>query len=222
VAKPTPRPPPRTSSSTTWYARRPLAPSCRSSSTPPPSSTRFWVTSADQERYNDLLSDTTQLPPAREDNTAPAGASRNRPTCRPELIATRLASPTPPAGQGVATLSLLPGQPTAPAIEAKPEPAGRPTAPPEEDRPQQPSSEGRSRLPDTLIELQQTADNEHRKLQQLNVYEERKQQRLVWFEAARATQSAVTQYARTKRLNRYEVEKELRRIVRGVGEPSDM
>ncbi|MFF5663185.1 hypothetical protein ACFY7F_10175 [Streptomyces griseofuscus] len=183
---------------------------------------RFWVTSTDQERYNDLLSDATQLPPAREDNNAPAGASRNRPTCRPELIASRLASPTPLAGQSVATLPPAPTQPTAPALEARPEPTDRPTAPPELDRPQQSSPEGRSRLPDTLIMLQQAADNEHRKLQQLNGEEERTQQRLVWFEAAHSAQSAVTQYARTKRLNRYEVEKELRRIVRGTGEPSDM
>ncbi|MGN5381028.1 hypothetical protein ACQ4WX_39400 [Streptomyces lasalocidi] len=183
---------------------------------------RFWVTSTDQERYDDLLSDATQLPPAREDNTAPACASRNRPTCRPERIAIRLASPTLPTSQGAATRSLLPAQPTAPAIEEKTELAGRPTTPPEKDHRQQPSSQGRSELPDTLIALQETADNEHRKLQQLNEFEERTHQRLVWFEAAHAAQSAVTQYARTKRLNRYEVEKELRRIVRGVGEPSDM
>ncbi|MEU3792560.1 hypothetical protein AB0F07_22610 [Streptomyces fructofermentans] len=50
------------------------------------------------------------------------------------------------------------------------------------------------------------------KLESLAGHEERRQQRLVWFEAAAAVQAAVTQYARTKRFNRFEVEQELRRI----------
>ncbi|MEU3516736.1 hypothetical protein ABZ770_15815 [Streptomyces sp. NPDC006654] len=182
---------------------------------------RFWVTNTDQERYDDLLSDATRLPPVREDNTAPARASHDRPTCRPELMVTRLTPPALPACHGVATLPLVPTQPTTPAPEASTEPADRPTAPSEKDRPQHSSPEGRSGLPDTLIALQQAADNEHRKLQQLNGDEERTQQRLVWLKAAHAAQSAVTEHARTKHLNRYEVEKELRGIVRATGIPSD-
>ncbi|MEU6070647.1 hypothetical protein ABZ864_40955 [Streptomyces sp. NPDC047082] len=58
--------------------------------------------------------------------------------------------------------------------------------------------------------LQKAADKEHLKLLQLTGNDERKHQRGVWFEAAHAAQSAVTRYAQTKRLNRYEVEKELR------------
>ncbi|MFJ8790534.1 hypothetical protein [Streptomyces sp. NPDC102462] len=183
---------------------------------------RFWVTSIDQDRYNDLLSDATALPPAKDDSTAPTRASHNRPTCRPELMATRLTPPALPTDQGVAMLPLVPTQPTVSPPEASTEPADRPTTPPEKNHSQHSGLEGRSGLPDTLITLQQEADNEHRKLQQLNGDEERTQQRLMWFKAANAAQSAVTRYARTKHLNRYEVEKELRRIVRGMGEPSDM
>ncbi|MBE4771296.1 hypothetical protein HW844_20480 [Streptomyces sp. ND05-13A] len=71
------------------------------------------------------------------------------------------------------------------------------------------------------MELQQVANNEHRKLQQLNGNEERERQRRVWFEAACEVQAAVTHFARSKGLNRYEVEKELRGIVRGTEETSD-
>ncbi|MGW1778236.1 hypothetical protein ACWCQQ_03720 [Streptomyces sp. NPDC002143] len=183
---------------------------------------RFWVTNADQERYNDLLSDTTQLPPAREDSTAPARASHNRPTCRPDLSANPSAQSTPQTGQDAAPLSLLPTQPAAPAMETGSDRAYRSTAPSEADRFQQPGSEGAARLLDSLIELQQAANNAHRKLQQLNGNEERERQRRVWFEAACEAQAAVTQFARSKRLNRYEVEKELRGIVRSTEEPSDM
>jgi len=177
---------------------------------------RFWVTSTDQERYNDLLSDTTQLPPAREDSTAPARASHNRPTCRPDLSANPPTQSTRQADQDAAPLSLLPTQPAAPDIEAESDRAGRSTAPSEADRFQQPGSEGGARLLDSLVELQQAANNEHRKLQQLNGNEERERQRRVWFEAACEVQAAVTQFARSKGLNRYEVEKELRGMVRGT------
>ncbi|MFE7834911.1 hypothetical protein ACFU53_02205 [Streptomyces sp. NPDC057474] len=182
---------------------------------------RFWVTDADQERYNDLLSDTTQLPPARKHNAAPTRASHNRPTCRPTLSVYPPTQSTPQADQDPAPLSLLPTQPAAPAIEAESKRAYRSTASSEADRFQQPGLEDGSRLLDSLIALQQVADNEHRKLQQLHGNEERERQRLLWFAAACEVQAAVTQFARSKRLNRYEVEKELRRIVRGTEETSD-
>ncbi|MFF0136421.1 hypothetical protein ACFYRN_08230 [Streptomyces sp. NPDC005227] len=183
---------------------------------------RFWVTNADRERYNDLLGDATQLPPAREDSPAPAKASRNRPTCRPDLSATTPTRSTPLADHDAAPLSLLPAQPTAPATETESDPTYRSTAPSHADRSQQSGSESRAGLLDPLVELQQAADNEHRKLQQLNGNEERTRQRLVWFEAACEVQAAITRFARSKRLNRYEVEKELRGVVRGTGKPSDM
>jgi predicted GIY-YIG superfamily endonuclease len=62
--------------------------------------------------------------------------------------------------------------------------------------------------------LQQAADAEHARLRELTDDEERRQQRLRWFEAAATVQDAVTAFARTKRLNRHEVEQELRRVVR--------
>ncbi|WP_159107574.1 hypothetical protein [Streptomyces rubrogriseus] len=43
---------------------------------------------------------------------------------------------------------------------------------------------------------------------------ERDLQRRAWRQAAEAVQAAVTRYARTKRLNRYEVEARLRQLVR--------
>jgi len=163
---------------------------------------RFWVTSTDQERYNDLLSDATRLPPAKEDNGAPARASHNRPTCRPDITTTTLTQPAPSTDQNAAPLTLLPAQPVAPSVE--------------EDSPRQPVSGRQAEPLEKLIELQQAADNEYRILQRLIGNEERKQQRLVWLEAAREIQAAVTRYAHSKRLNRYEVEKKLRGIVRGA------
>jgi hypothetical protein len=102
----------------------------------------------------------------------------------------------------------MPIQPAAPAAEAAPahSPAGAQ------------ASSGpalhQSGLPEKLVSLQQTADDAHAQLQRLNDHEERDHQRRVWLEAAVAVQAAVTQYARAKRLNRYEVEKLLRHTVR--------
>jgi hypothetical protein len=69
-------------------------------------------------------------------------------------------------------------------------------------------------MPAALISLQRTADAAHARLRELTDHDERREQRLKWFEAAAAVQTAVTDFARTKRLNRYEVERELRRLVR--------
>lgn len=71
-----------------------------------------------------------------------------------------------------------------------------------------------SGLPEELVALQQAADEAHAQLQQLDDHEERSHQRDTWREASAAVQAAVTQYARAKRLNRYEVEKLLRQTVR--------
>ncbi|WP_240811019.1 hypothetical protein [Streptomyces tendae] len=65
-----------------------------------------------------------------------------------------------------------------------------------------------------LITLQQAADAAHHKLQQLDDHHERDLQRQVWRQAAEVVQAAVTRYARTKCLNRYEVEARLRQLVR--------
>ncbi|MFD8780027.1 hypothetical protein [Streptomyces sp. NPDC056453] len=149
---------------------------------------RFWVTSADRHRLDDLNSDDAQLPPAREAE-APASAGRNRPTCRPGTVITR----PPRSAQSCAPLTE-----DAPVAQS-----GTASSPPE--------------LPDSLLALQRAADGEHRTLQRLTGVQERTFQRALWFEAAAAAHSAVTQYARRNRLNRREVERQLRRITRHPG-----
>ncbi|MFD3780750.1 hypothetical protein [Streptomyces sp. NPDC058612] len=54
---------------------------------------KFWVTSEDRDRLNDLQAGTILLPPIRE-NTATAKSSPDRPTCRPTADQS---PPTPPA-----------------------------------------------------------------------------------------------------------------------------
>ncbi|GAA1888572.1 hypothetical protein GCM10009837_08060 [Streptomyces durmitorensis] len=68
-------------------------------------------------------------------------------------------------------------------------------------------------LPDDLIALQQTADEEGRKLEHLDDGE-REKQREAWFEAAAKAQAAVTAWARENELNRFDVEKALRQATR--------
>ncbi|MFI7386390.1 hypothetical protein [Streptomyces sp. NPDC049813] len=68
-------------------------------------------------------------------------------------------------------------------------------------------------LPDDLIALQRTADDEGRKLGRLDD-DERTKQREVWFEAAAKTQDAVEAYAQDAGLNRFDVEKQLRQFTR--------
>ncbi|WP_394434538.1 hypothetical protein [Streptomyces sp. SGAir0957] len=68
-------------------------------------------------------------------------------------------------------------------------------------------------LPESLIELQRTADDEGRKIEHLD-NGEREQQRSIWFDAAARAHKAVTEYATAEGLNRYEVEKALRQLVR--------
>ncbi|MFJ8699068.1 hypothetical protein [Streptomyces ardesiacus] len=76
------------------------------------------------------------------------------------------------------------------------------------------SVDATSGLPAELIGLQQAADTAHRRLQQFDDHCERDIQRRAWRLAAEAVRAAVTRYARTKRLNRYEVEARLRQLVR--------
>lgn len=92
---------------------------------------------------------------------------------------------------------MLPTQPIALRIETSTAPAAPPEA--ETDQENQVGSADQTELPATLIVLQRAADKEHLKLQQMTGYEERKHQRGVWFEAAHAVQSAITQYVRTER-----------------------
>ncbi|MFC8838015.1 hypothetical protein ACFT8V_33280 [Streptomyces griseoincarnatus] len=178
---------------------------------------RYWVTSADRDRLEDLDSDDTRLPPERE-TTHATGASRNRPTCQPAPSSSTAQEPPTPAVPPPARslLTALPLQPAAPAAE---------TAPPDLETGQPPAFERRedhapqatdttTGLPTELITLQQAADAAHHKLQQLDDHHERDMQRQVWLQAAEVVQAAVTRYARTKRLNRYEVEARLRQLVR--------
>ncbi|MGV4985777.1 hypothetical protein ACVB8X_06945 [Streptomyces sp. NRAIS4] len=176
---------------------------------------RFWVSSADQARYADLLADDTQLPADIEEERTPASASRSRPTCRPDLLQRAPATSTARLAEPVTPNGLLPARPTVPALEtaASPAVAGF-----------QPSGSGSAGpstqmhdggLPEELIQLQRAADREYLVLEQLGTPGDRQRQRRIWFEAACAIQAAVTQYAQAKRLNRFEVERTLRGIVRG-------
>ncbi|MFF6866786.1 hypothetical protein [Streptomyces ardesiacus] len=170
---------------------------------------RYWVTDADRDRLDDLDGDDTRLPPERE-NTPATGASRNRPTCQPTPASPT--EPEPPASAGLPAvrplLTALPLQPAAPAAEtAPPAPAQRKALTSQ-------AADATSGLPAELIGLQQAADTAHRRLQQLDDHCERDIQRRAWRLAAEAVQAAVTRYARTKRLNRYEVEARLRQLVR--------
>ncbi|MFI0242964.1 hypothetical protein [Streptomyces sp. NPDC016845] len=163
---------------------------------------RCWVTSTDRDRLNDLDSDDTRVPPERE--AAPAtGASRNRPTCQPSPAPAAITASTPTARPA---LSALPVQPKAPASETDPTVRDRPRT--------RQTPDGAAGLPEQLITLQQAADNAHLQLQQLHDHHDRQVQRQVWWDAAATVQEAVTLYARTKRLNRYEVEARLRQFVR--------
>ncbi|MGW0208360.1 hypothetical protein ACWDZ8_22000 [Streptomyces sp. NPDC003233] len=162
---------------------------------------RFWVTAADRDRFEDLRSDDTQLPPVREPDPS-ARASRNRPTCKPSLPA--LSAPAP--GPELPT-AWVPAQPAPPAAETAIQPLGGTQHGPH-------PALHPSGLPDELVALQQAADDSHLHLQQLDDLEERDRQRRVWLEAAVVVQAAVTQYARSKGLNRYEAERRLRQVVR--------
>ncbi|MGW2174002.1 hypothetical protein ACWC1C_26110 [Streptomyces sp. NPDC001705] len=176
---------------------------------------RYWVTSADRDRLHNLDSDDTRLPPERE-NTSAKGASRNRPTCQPAPAPPTAQDPTAPAGLPAARplLTVLPLQPTAPAPETTP-PVPEPGPRLEQCANHTPqATDLGTGLPAELITLQQAADAAHLKLQQLDDHHERNIQRQAWREAAEAAQAAVTHYARTKRLNRHEVEARLRRLVR--------
>ncbi|MER5399813.1 hypothetical protein [Streptomyces sp. NPDC002599] len=164
---------------------------------------RFWVTEADHDRLEDLRGDDTQLPPVPEADL-PGRASRNRPTCKPSArVMPNAATP----GLGLPA-TWIPAQPAPPAAETSPAPTSQAHGP--EPRP----TSHRSTLTPELVALQQAADDAHQQLRQLDDPAEQAQQRQVWFEAAAAVQDAVTQYARTKNFNRYEVEKQLRHQVR--------
>ncbi|MEV0847014.1 hypothetical protein AB0J21_14250 [Streptomyces sp. NPDC049954] len=68
-------------------------------------------------------------------------------------------------------------------------------------------------LPEYLITLQKSADDEGRRLEHLEG-EELQRQRRVWFNASAEVQLAVTDWAKDQGLNRHDVEKELRQQVR--------
>ncbi|MFI7315131.1 hypothetical protein [Streptomyces hygroscopicus] len=68
-------------------------------------------------------------------------------------------------------------------------------------------------IPDRLIELQKTADDEHAKLAGL-LGEEREAQWKRWHEAAVEIQAAVTAHAQENGLNRFETEAAVKKAVR--------
>lgn len=68
-------------------------------------------------------------------------------------------------------------------------------------------------IPDRLIDLQKAADAEYTKLAGL-IGEEREAQWKRWFEAAAASQAAVTEHAKEAGLNRYELEAAVKKAVR--------
>ncbi|MGW5047929.1 hypothetical protein [Streptomyces griseoluteus] len=158
---------------------------------------RYWVTSTDRDRLDDLHSDDTRLPPARETDPA-RGASRNRPTCQPSM---------PLSVDALSSESGIPVQPSAPAIETTPAASELHAAPARQ------MADSTAGLPGELITLQQAADDARLQLQHLHGHRERDLQRQVWRDAAATVQEAVTQYARTNSLNRQEVEASLRQLV---------
>lgn len=68
-------------------------------------------------------------------------------------------------------------------------------------------------IPDRLIELQQTADDERAKLTRLDGPEHKAQWKR-WFDAAATVQAAVTEHAKDAGLSRSELEAEVKRAVR--------
>ncbi|GGQ97455.1 hypothetical protein ACIRPJ_33270 [Streptomyces asoensis] len=173
---------------------------------------RFWATHADHNRYKDLLDDDGRLPASSEDVPTPSRASHNRPTCRPELTATSSEAATPKASQTspATTAGLLAAQPTAPALEAIAPQAAEETAPPDLE----PPADVAPASWEALVERQRVANAARDALHQLSDHEERKRQRHLWFEAAHAAQTAVTRYALSRGLNRFEVEQTVRGVAR--------
>ncbi|MFF3312946.1 hypothetical protein [Streptomyces sp. NPDC002952] len=164
---------------------------------------RFWVTEADRSRYSDLLNDDTRLPELPETVRTPSRASQNRPTCQPDLTVTSAPASQPDAPT-VTAAGLLPSQPAPPAAEMIGEPPC--SRPPESNV----SGSQQTMLLADLVALQQVSDREKQALSELHEHEERRQQRRIWFEAAQTSQDAVTRYARSKGLNRFEVERAVR------------
>ncbi|MGW2965272.1 hypothetical protein ACWDGI_43505 [Streptomyces sp. NPDC001220] len=168
---------------------------------------RFWVTGSDRDRLEDYRSDDTVLPAVLElDLDAPAHASPGRPTCRPAIISVPGTGASVPVSGPVT--AWIPTQSASPAMETAlaDSPAAGQLAPQLVLHP--------SGLPHELVVLQQTADDAHHLLLRLQDAGERTDQRRTWLAAAAAVQDAVTRYARSEALNRYEVEKQLRHHVR--------
>ncbi|MEU1668576.1 hypothetical protein ABZ547_34345 [Streptomyces sparsogenes] len=169
---------------------------------------RFWVTSHDRDRLDDLYSDDSQMP-AVPQAEPPGKASSNRPTCQPSVTATAATFPATPLAPSDGTLQpFVPTQPRAPISETNAPPAAPSTG--SSSTP----AEKATGLPTELVALQRAADAEWSRLGLLEDNEGRRQQRLRWYEAAAQTQEAVTQYAHDNHLNRFNVEQRLRQIVR--------
>ncbi|MPY36730.1 hypothetical protein FNH09_37585 [Streptomyces adustus] len=111
---------------------------------------------------------------------------------------------------------LIPSQPSAPAAETEAPATSLADAPScaPTTRSDEPALSG---LPTPLIALQHAANLERIKLEHLDSPDERAQQRRIWLEAATAIQNAVTHYATTENLNRFDVEQQLRRAVKTYG-----
>ncbi|MDW6066407.1 hypothetical protein SAZ11_62465 [Streptomyces sp. FXJ1.4098] len=172
---------------------------------------RFWVTSQDRDRLDELHNDDSQMPAVQQGESS-GRASHNRPTCRPSVTITASTLPASrPAMSGGTHHTLVPAQPTAATSETN-TPSAAPCA--ESSEPSSTGAQKDTGLPAELVALQRAADSERSRLESLDDNEERRRQRLEWYEAAAEVQEAVTQYAHDNHLNRFDVGQRLRQIVR--------
>ncbi|WP_432038651.1 hypothetical protein [Streptomyces cucumeris] len=174
---------------------------------------RFWVTSEDRGRLDELRADDSQMPAFQQAEPL-ARASWNRPTCRlsPRETADALPTSVPTSADRTAQ-AFVPTQPSALAREAHSMSEAACAQPVESRSVPYPEAVG---LPAELVALQRAADSQWDRLGQLNDNEERKYQRLRWYQAAAVVQEAVTKYARANHLNRCDLEKRLRHVVRSA------
>ncbi|MEU0786898.1 hypothetical protein ABZ341_35690 [Streptomyces sp. NPDC006173] len=169
---------------------------------------RFWATRADHNRYNDLLNNDHQLPAVTEDVRTPSRASHNHPTCRPDLTTTASVTATPTTLQTPTDRpsGLLVVQPTAPVLETTASQALGESALADQAR----SANAGPESLETLIELQRAANAARNALQRLSDHEERERQQYVLLEAAQSAQAAITRYATSQGLNRFDVQQTVR------------
>ncbi|XIG72887.1 hypothetical protein C1N81_05270 (plasmid) [Streptomyces sp. SGAir0957] len=157
--------------------------------------------------------------------TADASApTRDRPTHGPPNAGEALTVATGPTAElGVADAPARPLLPRIPPQQRNSAPEAFASVP--EGKPALQRSNDGTDLTATdswaaVVGLQEAANREHVNLGLLDSYEARTRQRAIWFEAAAAAQQAITEYANIKRLNRFDVELEVRRAAKDRGGPS--